>query len=278
MTYHLSSRKEFFLKIIRFYLLVFGYSWIVWLLGILFLNQPENANMVVSIGGIGTIIGVIGYWVFSYEKEQKQDYIKRLFRIRGVPIKYWLVAGFLPILIIIFSQILHKTFGDFTAPIGLIDNEFVEKGWIYILFLFLFGPVPEEMAWRGIALNELSKKSKIKAQFIVATMWALWHLPLFLIQGSYQHELGLGTLSFWMFFINVIFPSFIIGWLYLKGSCSILIAILYHFSLNLTGEMFYTTTQVDMSSTVITIMVALIFLFEQILSNKRYKTIKLKQI
>ncbi|MBN2089968.1 CPBP family intramembrane metalloprotease [candidate division KSB1 bacterium] len=266
------------MKVIRFYLLVFGYSWIVWLLGILFFNQPETSNLVVSIGGIGTIIGVISYWIFSYDKEQKQDYIKRLFRIRGVPIKNWLVAGLLPILIIIFSQLLQKTFGAFTAPIGLLENEFIEKGWMYILFLFLFGPVPEEMTWRGIALDELSKKSKIKAQIIVATMWALWHLPLFFIKGSYQNELGIGTLSFWMFFINVIFPSFIVGWLYLKSNCSILIAILYHFSLNLTGEMFYTTTQVDMSSTVITILVALIFLFEQILSTKRNKTIKLKQI
>ena len=227
----------------------------------------------VSIGGIGTIIGVIGYWIFTYNQEQRKDYINRLTQIRGVPMKFWLIACSLPLLILLLSQIINKLSGNFSAPIGLINTGFVENGWIYVLFLFLFGPVPEELAWRGIALDELSKKSKLKAQIIVALMWGLWHLPLFFIKGSYQNSLGVGTISFWMFFLNVIFPSFIVGWLYLKSNCSILIAIFYHFSLNLTGEMFYTTTQVDIVSTILTILVALLLLLEQIVSSKKQITL-----
>lgn len=263
------------MKVIKFYLLVFGYSWIVWLLGILFFNQAGSSNLIVSIGGVGTLIGVIGYWIIIYNKEERKEYLSRLLRFQNVSLKYFLLACVFPIIIVLVAQSISSILGNNSSPIGLFDREFLERGWIYIFFLFFFGPVPEEMAWRGIALDEISKKSEINAQFIVAIMWALWHLPLFLIEGSYQYELGRGTLSFWMFFVNVIFPSFIVGWLYFKSNRSILIAILYHFFLNLTGEMFYTTNQADRISTLLTIVVALILLFDQIKAERKNKTQKL---
>ncbi len=255
------------MKVFRFYAVTFGYSWTIWILGIYLFKGAVAPSLLVSVGGIGTIVGVITYWLFSYTKPERKSYLKRLISEKEVPHVYWILAIIIPILIIFISKLAETLVAARTAAI-LLNTEFIEAGWMYPFFLLFFGPLPEEMAWRGIALDALSEKSVVKAQFIVALMWALWHIPLFFIQGSYQFELGVFTLGFWLFLINVIFPSFIVGWLYIKSNRSILVAILFHYILNLSGEMFYLTQQGEIIETILTAAVAIYLLCEQTLSQK----------
>jgi membrane protease YdiL (CAAX protease family) len=74
----------------------------------------------------------------------------------------------------------------------------------FLAFVLLFGPLPEEMGWRGYALHV--EWTALASSLRVGLAWALWHLPLFLIEGTYQHGLGLGTGRFWAFMV-VIPPS-----------------------------------------------------------------------
>jgi membrane protease YdiL (CAAX protease family) len=107
-----------------------------------------------------------------------------------------------------------------------------------LLFILFFGPVPEELGWRGYALYSLQDRwNALVASVILGIMWALWHLPLFFIQGTYQFNLGMGTVSFWLFMLSIIPQSILITWIYNNTQRSILSAIMYHFMLNLTGEL-----------------------------------------
>jgi membrane protease YdiL (CAAX protease family) len=50
------------------------------------------------------------------------------------------------------------------------------------IFLFAGGPVFEEIGWRGFALPRLQRlHGPLVGTLILGTLWALWHLPLFLI-------------------------------------------------------------------------------------------------
>ncbi len=215
------------MKVKIFYLTAFLYSWLVW--GLLILFQPKGASpaLLVSIGGAGTLIAVLVSLLFLYNRDDRIDYFHRIIRLRGVsPLMF--AALLIPF-------IVHVISSGFTPE---IDPRFRSAGWFYAAFLFLFGPLPEELAWRGIALDELSKRTYVRAQLIVAVLWGIWHLPIFFIPGSYQAELGIFSFDFWMFFIEIIPISIICGYIYLKSGRSIIMTMLFHYSINLSGEVF----------------------------------------
>jgi membrane protease YdiL (CAAX protease family) len=116
-----------------------------------------------------------------------------------------------------------------------------------MLFLLVFGPLPEELAWRGYALDELQKRhSALASSLIIGTVWTVWHLPLFFISGSYQQSLGLGSSQFWLYNAAMIPESIIITWIFNNNRRSTLSAILFHFMINFTGEMFALTLRAEL--------------------------------
>ena len=69
--------------------------------------------------------------------------------------------------------------------------------------------------------------------------WLLWHLPLFFIEGTFQAELGVATLSFWIFMLVIIPQTITMTWIYNSNNCmSTLSAVLFHFTGRFIGEIF----------------------------------------
>ena len=61
------------------------------------------------------------------------------------------------------------------------------------LFVFFVGGGQEELGWRGFALPRLQAAyGAFAASFIIGVVWAIWHFPLYLIDGAsmlLQHSL-----------------------------------------------------------------------------------------
>jgi membrane protease YdiL (CAAX protease family) len=80
----------------------------------------------------------------------------------------------------------------------------------FAMFTLVFGPLPEELAWRGYALDRLQMRwNALMSSLMLEGVWTVWHLPLFFIKGSYQHGLGVGTLGFWLFMMDKVPQSII---------------------------------------------------------------------
>lgn len=109
-----------------------------------------------------------------------------------------------------------------------------------VLLGVLTGPLSEELGWRGYAQERLLARHKpMVASLILGGIWALWHLPLFLVRGTPQFDMGLGTPSFWLFLGVGIPVSMLMTWVYCNNGWSILSAILLHLMLNLTMNLVY---------------------------------------
>ncbi|HEX6250659.1 MAG TPA: CPBP family intramembrane glutamic endopeptidase [Gemmatimonadaceae bacterium] len=105
------------------------------------------------------------------------------------------------------------------------------------LYLLLFAtlvstPVQagEEIGWRGYALPRLAARAGLPAaSLVLGAIWALWHLPLFLMSGT--DSTGQ---PFLLFTLAVIAVSVAMTWLYVRAEGSLLLVMLMHAAINNT--------------------------------------------
>jgi uncharacterized protein len=101
------------------------------------------------------------------------------------------------------------------------------------LQLFLFGPLSEELGWRGFALDRmLARWSWFRSSLTLGAIHALWHLPLFFVPGTIQHAWGTPAVNFAMFALGTIGGAMIFTWLHLATRGSVWAAVLFHMTSN----------------------------------------------
>jgi len=230
-------------RIKLFLITVFLIAFISWTSAAIISQTHEESVFVLPLhllGGASPLIATIIYLVIT--KEWK-NFFYRFYNFHEVNYIAWAIA-LSPIIILVSTHLI--VFNQFN-----INIEFKEIGMFYVLFLLFFGPIPEEVGWRGILFNDLNKLSFKKAQFIVMIVWLIWHIPLFFIVGTYQYNIGILSLGFIFFCLNIILQSLIMGYLFLIGNKNILLPILFHYFVNLFGEMFNKNTVSEVISIIL---------------------------
>jgi membrane protease YdiL (CAAX protease family) len=82
----------------------------------------------------------------------------------------------------------------------------------------------EEALWRGFVLPRLEVRlTPGQAGLALGVVWALWHLPLFAIAGSFQSGLPYAG-----FFVLTVATSVILSWLYHRSGGSVPVCALFH--------------------------------------------------
>ena len=99
------------------------------------------------------------------------------------------------------------------------------------VFLFIGGPVFEEIGWRGFALPRLQQLyGPLVGSIVLGALWGLWHLPLFLIP-SWDTPHG-SLLDIALFVTWAMSTTIVITWIFNNTKGSVLLAILAHGSIN----------------------------------------------
>lgn len=100
----------------------------------------------------------------------------------------------------------------------------------YLLALLLMaikGPV-EEVGWRGLALPLLQRSmAPIWAALVLGVIWAVWHLPAFVLSGTPQSAWSLTP-----FFVGTVALSVIVTPLFNSSRGSILLPAIFHLQVN----------------------------------------------
>jgi hypothetical protein len=95
-----------------------------------------------------------------------------------------------------------------------------------ILPLIILGPLSEEFGWRGFLQKRINTEfSPILGSIIIGVVWSLWHLPLFYMIGTSQHDF---SIPFLPFMISIISSTFVYTYIYIKSNGSLSAAILIH--------------------------------------------------
>jgi len=159
--------------------------------------------------------------------------IRSLFQWR---VKYvWYLAVLLgPALTMVFAVLLYNAFIGNGSAQSLNDwlSAFPQH-LIVIVSVFIFmmvGIWGEEIGWRGFALPKLQKAyHPLLASLILGAIWAVWHLPLFFIEGSPQAQIGMPY-----FFLATLGYSILYSWIYNGSRESLFMIWLLHSMNNAT--------------------------------------------
>ncbi len=192
-----------------------------------------SSDWIVRIGiFIPSITGLICAKLFGGMNEVK-DLIKTLSYI-NIKLKWVFYTFFLFPFIVLLSYIVFRlTGGD--LPTSHFPLWFIPIAFLYILVLM--GPLGEELGWRGFVLKRmLLIYSPLKSGLILGIIWSMWHIPLFFIQGTIQHELaGNGlVVVFLCYLIYTTCISLLMTIVYINTSGNLLICILFHTVCNFT--------------------------------------------
>jgi membrane protease YdiL (CAAX protease family) len=214
-----------------FFVITFAFSWILWLPQVLKFNGFPDLPEIVGLPGMFAPFGPFVAAFFLVWRIAGRQGVKKLW-LRGWRLEFkkvWLLPALLigPLAALFTVLILILINGSFSWQHGLPALLVVP---VFLLILFT-NALPEEYGWRGFALDPLQERTTaLAASIVLGSIWALWHLPLFFIEGTTQ-----AAIPMYQFFLQTIVLSIFYTWLYNNTGGSVLIAILFHAVSNITA-------------------------------------------
>jgi membrane protease YdiL (CAAX protease family) len=103
----------------------------------------------------------------------------------------------------------------------------------FALVVVLGGPLFEEIGWRGFALPRMERlHGALLASLILGVLWALWHLPEFLVPSWAASSGGGGLVGITLFTLTALTFTVVITWVFNNTRASLLLAVLFHASID----------------------------------------------
>jgi membrane protease YdiL (CAAX protease family) len=115
-------------------------------------------------------------------------------------------------------------------------------GWVliylvsFVLGAILGGPLLEEPGWRGFALPRMQRlHGPLVGTIILGLLWALWHLPEFLVPSWAEPSGGSDFFAIVKFVVIAILVAIITTWVFNNTKGSVFMAILVHASIDVSS-------------------------------------------
>ena len=228
-----------------------GWTWAFWALaasqGTSIWEPP--AVWFFYLGGAGVVLGGLVMTRLTYGSAGLRELGRRLVDVGRIPGRWWLV-------ILVLFPALKVAGGGVAAAVGvpgpIFDFQAAHQAGadpaaflVTAGFIFLMGPLPEEIGWRGYLQDRLQARwSALAASLAVAGAWWLWHLPLFALPGYYD-AFASPPPGPWMFLLGLVPTAILYAWVYNNTGRSLFAVIAVHFVDNLSGELLGMSSRAD---------------------------------
>ena len=218
--------------ILAFFVLTFILAWSFWLpLGIFVPKQ----TLLILPGAWAPTVSALLLIGLSEGRGGVRRFLKKVLHWRvGLP---WYLVVLFGIAGIAYVAIGTGMFFGIPAPKLFLpdglpkDAIFVMLPIIFLINIFLGGPLAEDIGWRGYILPKLRERmDTLPASLLIGIIWAIWHIPFFIFP-----EWGdvVGNLPFLGFTLLTTSWSVLFAWVYVNTG-SILMPVLFHAAINTT--------------------------------------------
>jgi len=215
-----------------------GWSWLFWAASVRWdVREAPSQSLLFLIGGAGPFVAAVTLTHLRDAAKTRRDFWIRAFDPRRLRWPWWLASLFLHPAIVGLAFAVDALLGG-ALPVLEPSARSVPALLSLLFCVFWFGPFPEELGWRGFALDRLQgRMTALSASLTLGSVWALWHVPLFFVPGSYQASLDLGSPRSAIFLASMVPLSVLMTWVYNNTDRSTLSAVLIHYSGNLCGAL-----------------------------------------
>lgn len=257
-------------KPIRFYVTSFAVTWAFWISAAFtgkLKNNSEFSLLLMLLGLISPSVIAIITVFSSKNKLLKADFKRKLvgfYRIKLLNIFFAIIVF---AAIVAFSILISLFFGQSAEQFSFTKDFSFSVGGTSALLTVLLAAVIEEVGWRGYGEDSVAQYfSWFTESIIFGFVWALWHLPLFWIEGTYHYGLKeLGFVYVLNFLLSVSPLGFLTTWVYVKNNRSMLACIIFHLFVNTMQEKIAMTPQTKCIETIVVFFAAIIV----VLTNKK---------
>ena len=223
-------------------ILAYAFAWVFWI-PIAWTKQDYQTSPLLLIGLLAGVFGPgLAAIVLVYlreDKDARRDFWARALDPRRIrPIWYLIFVLLWPLLHLV-AIALHALVGGQEPDFALVRELLAQPvGLLVVPVLYFVQAGLEELGWRGYMLDRAQAMwSPLPASLVVGIFHAFWHLPLFWVVGTNQMEIGFGP-DFVLFVASGIAASVYFTWCYNDNHRSVLAVTLFHFTGNLSLDLF----------------------------------------
>jgi membrane protease YdiL (CAAX protease family) len=221
-----------------YFLIAFAFSWLMFLPGVLtYFGVLNLSDSLVGVLGITGLLGpILSGFIMTALTEGGPGIRRWLGRIVlwRVGLRWYLFALIGLPLVMVLATIIFRP-GALESFQTLAPLSVVPYLSAFVFMVLIGGPLFEEPGWSGFAQPRLQQlHGPLAGGLILGSLWALWHLPGFLIPSEGLTDIPpRGTvLDFVVFALALIGLRLIIQWVFNNTRGSVLMAILVHASWN----------------------------------------------
>ena len=231
--------------LISFFGMAYAFSWIVWAPWVLgedganvlppALSVPSAAATARLLLAGGILAGpTLSAFIMTATTEGREGVRRLLGRLVlwRVGFRWYLFALLgVPLIMLLGTMVYSMSLPNLGALGG--PSYLLSYLASFAFVTLLGGPLFEEIGWRGFALPRMERlQGPLLASVILGVMWALWHLPEFLVPTWAASSGGGGIVGIALFPLTAITFTIVITWVFNNTRASVLLAILVHSSID----------------------------------------------
>lgn len=226
----------------RYLALAYGLAWVLWIPIALTGQDYQASPLLVALVMVGVfgpgIAGIVLTYVEGSTSAGRAFWQSALDPRRIRPLWYAVFLLLFPTLGALAAGIYMLLGG--TPPTFAFIREYAAQplGLLVVAVLYFLQAWLEELGWRGYMQDRVQAlRGPLGASLVIGICHALWHLPLFLVEGTNQKAYGFGP-DLWLFIATALAGAVYATWCYNANRRSTLAATLLHFSVNLSLDTF----------------------------------------
>src|SRR5215211_7629748 len=219
--------------IIAFFVLAYALAWIIES-PLVFLTDSVTATqglvLVILASNVPSAVAIV-LTAMVFGRGALRKLLGRLLIWRVNPLWYLgVVLG--PVALVGGMVALNTLLGGPALSLGM---PLVSVAIFFGFSIFPGSALGEEIGWRGYVLPRLqSRMSALSAALLIAPIWGLWHLPLWLTGAP-----GRTPLIYAGFVLSTFALSVLLTWVYNSTGGSLLLVVLLHATINLPITLLY---------------------------------------
>jgi membrane protease YdiL (CAAX protease family) len=228
-----------------YFLFTLIFSWTFWIILLIQSKKPcfTPYGPSLYLGGVAPLVTATTLTYITQGRTETINLIKNTLNFQSITAKGLLIILVLSTLPNILSVLITK---PQEAPLISMELSF-GSSFPWFTFLFVVSII-EETGWRGYALPRLlALYNPLVSSLILGTIWATWHIPLFLVPGTWQHGLGFMTPKFVSYMLQLLPRTYLMTWVFIRTGNNTATAVLYHQFTNMTGELLDVTSRADLT-------------------------------